>query len=243
MNCNSTILSDPNSLSKDELVDEYDKLSIAYKNEKKSNERFKQTIHELKLNLQTAQNAESFLSTELDAIQSTQSTIIKDIIEKHQIELENLRKRYEEAKEFNLSQETDLATKRDIIEELKLQLLESSTKSNDSINRQSQSQFVEMLLKENDKLKAIQDEFIESENILREQLQSELIAKEQNKTKIFQLEEQCECLTETLATKRNELDEKNDLYEALQEKVCALSGELASLKNNADLGCKYLYIY
>lgn len=252
MNLNSIVISDPNSLSRDELIEEYDKLSTAwtaYINEKKINESHKQTIHELKSNLQTAQNAESFLATELDAIQSTYSSIIKEIIDKHQIELENLRKRYDEAKEINLSQENDLASMRDTIEELKLQLQDRPKEANDSADRQSQCA---ELYDEIVKLKSTQHELIRSENLLREKLESAIISKIENENIIVQLEEQCKCLNETLATKRVELEEKDDLYEALQEKVCALSGELASLKNNADLGCKnfvsiamliFLYVY
>lgn len=236
MNLSSIVLCDPHSLSREELIDEYDKLSSAWKayiNEKRANESHKQTIHELKLSLQTAQNAESFLSTELDAIQSSHSSIIKEIIDKNQIELDNLRKRYDEAKELNLSQEIDMASMRETIEELKLRLQEQPKQIDDS---QVGKNRCDELLDEVDRLKFMHNELVESENILREKLQSAITAKVENETIIAQLEEQCRCLTETLTTKRNELDEKNDLYEALQEKVGALNGELASFKNNADLG-------
>lgn len=42
------------------------------------------------------------------------------------------------------------------------------------------------------------------------------------------------CAEENLNTKRDELEEKNEMYETAQERVIELSGELNALRSESD---------
>lgn len=47
------------------------------------------------------------------------------------------------------------------------------------------------------------------------------------------------CAEENLNTKRDELEEKNNLYEEAQERVIELSGELNALRSESDTASKF----
>lgn len=51
---------------------------------------------------------------------------------------------------------------------------------------------------------------------------------------IEDLKENLECSEATLQTKRNELEEKNELFEVTQDRVFQLTNELATLRNGPD---------
>lgn len=238
MNSNTTIVSEPMTLSKEDLADEYDKLSIAYKNEKRNNETYQQTIYKLKLDHQTALNAENFLSTELDVIQSTHTAAYKELTVRHELELESVRKRYADAMERCLSQEAELAAAKTTIDTLRKHISDQQNNvSRQSLNRQT-SQSVEFLLDTVNKLEKDNFDVKCSESILRDQMESIVIANEGHEAEIVRLQEECACLAETLATKRSDLEEKENQCDAMQEKICALSCELASLKTVSDASGK-----
>lgn len=46
------------------------------------------------------------------------------------------------------------------------------------------------------------------------------------------------CAEENLNTKRDELEEKNEMYETAQERVMELSGELNALRSESDTASK-----
>lgn len=83
---NTTILSDLQHLTKDEITDEYEKLSKEYVRLKTINENGIQQIYELKRSLQTATNAESYLAAELEAISAVHADEIKELLSKHSID-------------------------------------------------------------------------------------------------------------------------------------------------------------
>lgn len=49
------------------------------------------------------------------------------------------------------------------------------------------------------------------------------------------------CAEENLQTKRDELEEKNELCETAQEQVIQLSGELNALRSESDTASKYYF--
>lgn len=68
-----------------------------------------------------------------------------------------------------------------------------------------------------------------------------------NESKITQrrIEDVCdqlECAQSTLESKREELDEKSQLFDTAQERICQLSGELAALQSQPEMDTsKYIY--
>lgn len=52
---------------------------------------------------------------------------------------------------------------------------------------------------------------------------------------IEDLKESLECSEATLHTKRNELEEKNELFEVTQDRVFQLTSELSTLRNGPDV--------
>lgn len=48
------------------------------------------------------------------------------------------------------------------------------------------------------------------------------------------LREQCACTEDNLNTKRNELEEKTQMIDTMQEKIAEISAELATYKSNTD---------
>lgn len=96
---NTTIISDPQQLTKDDLVEEYDKLADAHRLLKQSEDRHLQHIYELKRSLQTATNAETYLSAELDAISSVHNGDLELLRQRHGAELESIRRKHAETQE------------------------------------------------------------------------------------------------------------------------------------------------
>lgn len=97
---NTTILSDFQQLTKDDLIDEYEKLADAHRQLKLSEDAHLQQIHELRRSLQTATNAETYLAAELDSISSVHIGEIEQMRLKHGTELDAVRKKHAEAMEI-----------------------------------------------------------------------------------------------------------------------------------------------
>lgn len=67
---NQTIIADVESLTGDELAEQYRRLADAYRALKRSHEEELQTSHELKRNYQTASESVAYMSAELESIDS-----------------------------------------------------------------------------------------------------------------------------------------------------------------------------
>lgn len=57
------------------------------------------------------------------------------------------------------------------------------------------------------------------------------------------MSDQLECITATLDTKREELEEKNQLYETAQERVFELTAELAPYKNLPETDASNVFLF
>ena len=58
-------------------------------------------------------------------------------------------------------------------------------------------------------------------------------------TQIEDLTDRLKCAEENLNTKRDELEEKNELYETAQEQVIQLNGELNALRTESDTAGRF----
>lgn len=103
MSANSTIISDPSQLTNSDLVEEYDKLSGAYRQLQRTEERQLQQIYELKRNLQTVTNAETHLTAELEFITGGHAVEMDKQQQRHRTELAEMRVKLSEAQEANAS--------------------------------------------------------------------------------------------------------------------------------------------
>lgn len=68
MSANQTIIADVNSLTVDELAEQYQRLAETYKTLKRTYEDELQTSYELRRNYQTAQESVTYMTAELDSI-------------------------------------------------------------------------------------------------------------------------------------------------------------------------------
>lgn len=96
MNLNTTELPDFSTLSQDEIIQEYEKLHEYYQQLKRLQDEDKQKIYELTRNLDTANATGAYLSTELELLASNQTTAIEELQQKHNNEIEILKKKYSE---------------------------------------------------------------------------------------------------------------------------------------------------
>lgn len=96
---NTTIVSDVFQLTKDDLISEYERLSDLYRQLKSSEDAHLQQIHEIRRNLQTATNAETYLAAELETITSVHNGELNKLRIKHGTEMDSLRKKHTESLE------------------------------------------------------------------------------------------------------------------------------------------------
>lgn len=157
-------------LSKDDIIEEYEKLYGNNKNLQELQESYLQKIYELKKNLQTATNAEQFLSCELETISLVHEKNVSDANAKHQLELNEYKTKYANVQETNLSLETEINSAKTDVEELKHELHDKQEKE-----VTSQSEPISSLVLE--RLNKIEEENLELTNTLedmREQLNAAL---------------------------------------------------------------------
>lgn len=94
---NTTICGDPQQLAKDELVEEYEKLGESYRQLKLVEDCRLQQNYELKRCLETATNAEAYLSQELESIASVHNGEMEQLKQRHAGELAGVKKKQAEA--------------------------------------------------------------------------------------------------------------------------------------------------
>lgn len=108
MAANSSVIQNPSSLSSDELLDEYEKLSKKYSELKTYFDKSEQKIYNLNRNLQLSGAREACLQEELDAIAEAHSNELRTVDERHHIEADELRCRLTDAKELNGQLENEI---------------------------------------------------------------------------------------------------------------------------------------
>lgn len=147
---NTTIFQDPASLSHDDLVDEYEKISRRYAELKQSEDSCQQQIYEIKRQLELSGKRESYLTQELETITEVQDGELSALREKQRTDAEEMRQRLAEAKETIGGLEMELER----MKKEQLQVVEKvvpaiAVASNDSILSESQREHFDKLEAEN----------------------------------------------------------------------------------------------
>lgn len=217
-------------LSREEIIEEYQKLSAKFAAVKTSEEVALQKNHEYRRNLQLALNREEHLTHELEAFNEQKGSVSLESSEKLRAELEVFRRRMEEAKERAEIAEADAEQLRQEVARL---VVEQSAKQpaassvvNESILSDNQREHL-------DNLEAMNAELLQS----HEMHQTELVEVMQQLSEMKRSEEnlmdRLQCAEENLQAKRDELEEKSVLIDSLEEKVAILTAELGSLQSEA----------
>lgn len=137
---NKTIISNPCDLSREDLVGEYQHLSGLYTDVKNSVDTLNQQAYEMRSRLSVVTNNESYLMQELEAINQNHGDEKKNMREKHRLELEQIRKNFQETI-ANLESEHLNKTKESI--EVKEVMTVAST-VNESLLERDQALFAEL---------------------------------------------------------------------------------------------------
>lgn len=105
---NTTVIACPSSLSVDDLVEEYEKLSEAYVKLKGNVDNLDQEVFQLKRNLELSIKREGYLNQELESVAESHEREIADLKEKHHNETEEARSRILFVKESNAALEIEV---------------------------------------------------------------------------------------------------------------------------------------
>lgn len=119
----NSIVSDPSSLTREYLVEAYQKLSNLYTNMKKTCDEDLQIIHDLKRSLKTAESGEAFLSSELESITSVHVKEIESLNAKHLETIEEMKNNDKNYREISVTLENQAEEMRNEISDLKERLL------------------------------------------------------------------------------------------------------------------------
>ncbi|KAL9692128.1 hypothetical protein quinque_015935 [Culex quinquefasciatus] len=135
MSANQTIIADVNSLTVDELAEQYQRLAETYKTLKRTYEDELQTSYELRRNYQTAQESVTYMTAELDSIDTVHKVELEKVGERYSQSLTALKETNSELKQQNTAQETTIESLQQQINQLneKIEELESAGSKADSI--------------------------------------------------------------------------------------------------------------
>lgn len=223
MSLNYTIIANPQSLTQDELLDEFEGLSRTYRSLKETHENDLQKIYELKRNNQTLLATESYLSNELETINSATQKEIESINQKHQIALDSLKNEIAKLKENQELLESECIELKQDLEEAK-KLDEDKEKSMEIVSNNNNS------VKEH----ILEKEILALTNLMEEmQKKFHIISAENTEyAKVIEiLRDKVVCVEDTLSGKKAELFETQQILESTQESMMELNSELAIFKN------------
>lgn len=127
---------DLSTLATEDIIDEYDRIWTAYQELKTADEQYRQEIHGLKRALNTATNAESYLSAELDTIDSAHRNEIAELQQKHRDELDDARDKCARHQDNVAELEADVDRMRQQIDGLQKELHEMQLAFADSAGQQ-----------------------------------------------------------------------------------------------------------
>lgn len=224
---NQTIINNLEELSREEIIEEYTRLSRLYTELKESDDAAQQKVYELRRNLELANNREAFLTHELETINEQHDVELRKICDKQRDEIDELRRRLVESKESVSNLESELEQLRTELAEAK-QIVPAAAPAttNDSTLSDHQMEYLAKLEAENMQMIEVHNEInCKYLDVLRQVSEVQQTADN--------WKDRCECAEENLTAKRNELEEERTLSESLQEKMVHLSSELASFKSNA----------
>lgn len=229
---NSTIISNPSSISASDLIDEYEKISLLYVKLKEQTDKCEQEIYQLKRNLELSGKRETYLNQELESIAELHDQELIDVKEKHLTETDDLRTRLNNACQTNGTLETELERLKNEMVNVEAEKATKTTMTcscnvnlvNESILSSSRLEYLEKIESEHF------NTFRELDEIKQQLMESKLsIAKRD--TELENLKDSYECVQENLKSKIVELEEKTQIIDTMQEKIIELSAELAEYKS------------
>lgn len=117
---------------KDDLLEEYNRLNTSYVHLKKSEEDYRQQIHELKRSNQIALNAEAYLSNELETISSIHKRELNELTSKLNSELEDVRSKCVSVQEDNIALESEVEDLKRTVDLLRKELTDKNIELDNS---------------------------------------------------------------------------------------------------------------
>lgn len=231
MSANQTIIADVNSLTGDELAEQYRRLAETYKALKRTYEDELQISHELRRNYQTAQESVTYMTAELDSIDSVHKVELEKLKDKYTQSLIVLKDTNSEIKLQNAAQETTIESLQQQINLLKekIEELETAGSKGDSIagNISLSTEKESFLERENEELKQLISEQQEKTDTLMLQMVN-------SESKLDNLKEKLICVEDNLSSKKQELEELQTILESTQEENMRLNADLAALNSVPD---------
>lgn len=229
MNSSATILN-PIGLTHDDLLDEYDKLSQLYSSLRKQSEKSSQEIFELRRGAELSEKREKYLNQELESLSEIQNKELHEEKQKHSYEADELRHRLNAAKSSFVELEMELDKVKEELAGARA-LLESKPaeckckeKARETTADDAQTDLLEKMEQE-------QQTLLEELDELKRKLHEALQANSRYEIELENVKECLLCTKGNLNNKNDELEEKNQIIDTLQEKMIGLSAELEELKN------------
>ncbi|KXJ74844.1 protein Spindly [Aedes albopictus] len=225
---NQTIIADIQSLTGDELAEQYRRLADAYRTLKRAHEDELQASYELRRNYQTASESVTYMSAELESIDSVHKEELAKLKEKYVLTLTGLKDSNADLKQYNSTLEAtvdDLQKQTSALKE-KIEELEAGSANSESVTGNStlNSEKEAFLERENEELKqAIAEQQEKIDTLMLQLVNSE--------STVENLKEKIECVEDNLSSKRQELEEIRTLLDSTQEENMRLNGEIAALRS------------
>ncbi|EDV57639.2 protein Spindly [Drosophila erecta] len=216
-----------NTLSVDDIVEEYKLLHDRHQHLKDQSEKDAQKIYELKRNLDTALAAESYLTQELEQLSSQP---VASNSEGNSQELEELRRKFKTLKEEQDGLQQDYDAKVEETQALKDKLAAAEKELADKTASRSNDLHDDCSAR----LNALELENCELMQKLAEyedlRVENTLAVAEREKT-IECLKDRVSCMEQNLNCKRDELEEKLQLLESCQEQLVDANAKIALLNS------------
>ncbi|XP_055637925.1 protein Spindly [Toxorhynchites rutilus septentrionalis] len=227
MSANCTIIADVRSLSEEELAEQYRRLADMYRALKRSHEDELQASYELRRNYQTASESVTYMSAELESIDSVHKEELSKLKDKYIQTLTTLKESNVDLKQQNVSIEGTVEELQKQLEQLREQMEEQElTKNRPEIatGNVTSSEKEVALEQENEELRTMVTDQQERIGSMMAQLMNA-------ESKLEAMKEEQECLEDNLESKKQELDEMRTTLEATQDENMRLNSLLASLQS------------
>lgn len=227
---NSLVVLNVSSLSNDDLIEEYGKLSQFYQQQKQQLDEYQQEVFVLKRNAELSEKREKYLTQELDSFAEAQQNAVDDKKRKFVAENEELKSRLiairTEKEELELELEQRLN---------EIKSLETKYQSNVELCTCKQSKYQssddEKYAEYTEKLEIEQMKLLNELNEVKQQLAETILTNKHNEMELENLRETLECVNQKLSSKTEELEEENQIVDTLQENNVVMAAELMELKS------------
>ncbi|XP_055683619.1 protein Spindly-like [Lutzomyia longipalpis] len=225
----TVLISSLQSLSHDELQEEYRKLEKTCQELQKQMENGKQQIYELQRNLSTSTATQNYLSAEVESLQSSRDAEIEEVRKKFLVEIEKLKEDNGRLCGDRSNLERQLEEMAKCMEEqqrsFELKLAEKDSEKclnvskNDTLGLDFEAKITEL----SEKIQKLERDALELANSRRDLVQER-----------DELREKVEILESRSQGHVEEIEEKSQLIEELQAKLFEVNTEMMALKNDPN---------